>query len=181
MHEPSCDRRGTKLTMKRNLTLFRGARLGLLALALPLLSACYSTVGYDGRTMLRPLSSPGPYYSTATLSAPMYGPAHPGLIPIGGYRAVQGYTYYTPPPWACRTTPSRRRWASPVSHWFHGGWSASMVCASSSPNRWTTATRSARRSRLARIIPARRLGCAQESATEAFDPCQNYVVCAPCI
>ena len=84
--------------MKRNLTLFRGARLGLLALSLPLLSACYSTVGYDGRTMLRPLSSPGPYYSTATLSAPMYGPAHPGLIPIGGYRAVQGYTYYTPTP-----------------------------------------------------------------------------------
>ena len=83
--------------MKRNLTLFRGARLGLLALALPLLSACYSTVGYDGRTMLRPLSSPGPYYSTATLSAPIYGPAHPGLIPIGGYRAVQGFTYYTHP------------------------------------------------------------------------------------
>ena len=79
--------------MKRNLTLFRRARLGLLALCLPLLSACYSTVGYDGRTMLRPLSSPGPYYSTATLSAPIYGPAHPGLIPIGGYRAVQGFTY----------------------------------------------------------------------------------------
>ena len=79
--------------MKRNLTLFHGARLGLLALCMPLVS-----VGYDGRTMLRPLSSPGPYYSTATLSAPIYGPAHPGLIPIGGYRAVQGFTYYTPAP-----------------------------------------------------------------------------------
>ena len=84
--------------MKRNLTLFRRARLGLHTLCLPLLSACYSTVGNDGRTMLRPLSSPGPYYSTATLSTLIYGPAHPGLIPIGGYRAVQGFTYYTPTP-----------------------------------------------------------------------------------
>ena len=57
--------------MKRNLTLSRGARLGPLALCLPLVSACYSTVCYGGRTMLRPLSSPGPYYSTATLSAPI--------------------------------------------------------------------------------------------------------------
>ncbi len=92
--------------MKRNLTLFHGARLGLLALCLPLLSARYSTVGYDGRTMLRPLSSPGPYYSTATLSAPIYGPAHPGLIPIGGYRAVQGFTYYTPKGMSHYTIPA---------------------------------------------------------------------------
>jgi hypothetical protein len=84
--------------MKRNLTLFRGARLGLLALSLPLLSACYSTVGYDGRTMLRPLSSPGPYYSTATLTPPVYRPPHLSLVPIGSYRSVQGYTYYTPTP-----------------------------------------------------------------------------------
>ena len=83
--------------MKRNLTLFRGARLELLALSLPLLSACYSTVGYDGRTMLRPLFSPGPYYSKATLSAPMYGPAHPGLIPIGGYRGAGLHLLYPHP------------------------------------------------------------------------------------
>ena len=84
--------------MKTNLTLFRGARLGLLALTLPLLSACYSTVGYDGRTMLRPLSSPGPYYSTATLTPPVFGPPQLSLVPIGGCRAVQGYTYYTSTP-----------------------------------------------------------------------------------
>lgn len=86
--------------------------LASLAIALPLLSACYSTTGYDGRTYLRPMPGSGigtgtyygaPMVGSSALGAPvfgthLYGPAHPGLIPINGYRAVPRYTYFTPTP-----------------------------------------------------------------------------------
>ena len=67
---------------------------GLLALALPLLSACYATVGTDGRTYLTPLGCGSAYANSYNYS---YGYGHGSAAPYARYAATpQGYTYYTP-------------------------------------------------------------------------------------
>ena len=85
--------------MKLNVSkLVAGA---LIALALPLLSACYATVGTDGRTYFQPMGLGQNYgYRTAygygyTNAAYRYD-----LTPGYGYTTTaatpQGYTCYTP-------------------------------------------------------------------------------------
>ena len=69
---------------------------GLLAVALPLLSACYATVGTDGRTYLSPIGY-GSMYSTSYAPNYSLGYGYQTVSPYASYSATpQGYTYYTP-------------------------------------------------------------------------------------
>ena len=70
---------------------------GLLAVALPLLSACYATVGTDGRTYLTPMGY-GSMYSTSYAPNYSLGYGYSTVSPYAGYQTTtpQGYTYYTP-------------------------------------------------------------------------------------
>ena len=78
--------------MKLNVSKFLAG--GLLAVALPLLSACYATVGTDGRTYLQPMGFGGYSYGYGSGYGTAYGPSY--SYGLGSYRTVQGYSYYTP-------------------------------------------------------------------------------------
>jgi len=69
---------------------------GLLALAVPLLSACYATVGTDGRTYFQPIGYGAVYGSGYTYDLSR-GYGYRSATPYLGYRAAQGYTYYSSP------------------------------------------------------------------------------------
>lgn len=68
---------------------------GLLAAALPLLSACYSTVGTDGRTYFQPMGYGSLYGAGYSLDVTR-GYGYRSVTPYFGYRAQQGYTYFDP-------------------------------------------------------------------------------------
>lgn len=86
------------------LTVSKLVACGVLALAVPLLSACYATVGTDGRTYLQPMG-----YGSAYTSGYAYdvsrGYGYRRVMSYSGYGTAygtaygatpQGYTYYMP-------------------------------------------------------------------------------------
>lgn len=77
------------------LSVSRILAAGLLAAALPLLSACYTTVGTDGRTYFQPMGFSS-LYGTGYTYDPYSGYGYRSVSPYYGYRAQQGYTYFTP-------------------------------------------------------------------------------------
>jgi len=81
--------------MKLNVSKFLAG--GLLAVALPLLSACYATVGTDGRTYFQPVGY-GALYNSGYGHDLSRGYGYRSVTPYMGYRtAPQGYTYYSSP------------------------------------------------------------------------------------
>ena len=69
---------------------------GLLAVVLPLLSACYATVGTDGRTYFQPMGY-GSAYSTGYANNYSLGYGYRTGSPYASYSATpQGYTYFAP-------------------------------------------------------------------------------------